>query len=845
MHQRSLPVTLAARVLPFLLPVHFAAGQVTIHERAVIDPGLRGPDHGPGTLLESVISPCHPPFDDPGPPVITRRSVFPGERLSLAALTCPGCPPHHMAGELTQGAGYVRLELTRPPGLGGEINGTSFHFREAWGYDVVAVFDQAVPADSALIKFTMTYVDFPPPNIEYIEVYFVPRQFRTVTRLEPAEVEQGGSSAISAWVQDQCEGGYPAAVTYTAAILSGGERGSLQNPLTLETGQELSGLPSPEGYMPTVVYLADGQDADSTTPVEIRITPSAPGVAPSRLVLPVKQGPTCPVVLLDPPDPAPGDTCRIRMMKKKFDGTITEYGPDQLFSIMLYPDEAGTLYSPHRTDTADYFNAVPQDNLMWLTAGEIAEESVSVYMWANEVVPGEKAEKRGVGGVTRGPDQEMCNAAFATLKQKPFKIMLGETKYYQAKYDPADSSKLVIQELGSPVLAGGIPEDVWGDHPVLRGEGQAFGVFWDKLQPVFLTDSTEPAMTALSPGLLRIVGRYWSASGSVSVVLAATHRGRRTEREVRVISPDLLGSRNNLISGPSAVGGVSQQWNIDSMIVSEAGKEGLQPQMIKAIMKKESGFFPTYRYEPFDDLRKIHNGKSGFDSSHRYWVQDQLDLGQPPPPIHENLRDGLGNLISYPGFQNLWAYYSSNARLYGKRIYASLQQKWNQLYQAARDSIRRSVNSDRRASDSAAVAAESSYVRWLKYELGDSGMIGLVAQTRIAASFGLMQLTYYGGVQSTRGYPGYNYPNDSEDYPPELLNRPDIGLKYGLLHFKKKIRDVLGNVPFGAESWSAGLEVIYWRALRGYNGSRRYPHPVFQFAAEYIPRRSAPAWSSK
>jgi hypothetical protein len=418
MCSRSLLVTAALLCVPLLLPPPPAAGQVTIHETAVIDPGRRAPGADPGGSLESLISPCNPPYDDPGPPVITRRAVFPGERLSLAALTCPGCPAHHMAGELTQGTGYVRLELTRPPGLGGEINGTSFHFREAWGYDVVAVFDQGIPEDSVVIGFTMTYVDFPPPNIEYIEVYLVRRQFQTATRLEPVMIEQGGSAAVSAWVLDQCGGAFPLAATYTATILSGGGRGSLQNPVTLEKGQVLSDLPAPEGYMPTVVFLADGQDADSTTSVEILITPSAAGVEPARVVVPVKPGPTCPVVLLDPANPAPGDTCRIRMMKKRFDGTITEYGPDQLFSVMLYPDEAGTLYSPYRPDTADYFDVVRQDSLMWLTAGEIVEESVSVYLWASEVAPQSRPEKpKLAGGPSLGPDGEMCNAAWATLGQ--------------------------------------------------------------------------------------------------------------------------------------------------------------------------------------------------------------------------------------------------------------------------------------------------------------------------------------------------------------------------------------------------------------------------------------------
>jgi hypothetical protein len=851
MHARSLPTPIVAPLLLCTLFSLPSSAQVVLHERVVIDPGRAAAGQEPGGLLEGFLSPCNPPHDDLGPPVITRRSVFPGESLSLAALTCPTCPPHHMSGELTQGAGYVRLELNRPPGLGGEINGTSFHFREAWGYDVLAVFDQAIPGDSALVTFTMTYVDFPPPNIEYIEVYFVPRQFRIVTRLEPGMIEQGGSSALSAWVLDQCGGGYPSAVTYTASILSGGERGVLQNPVTLEKGQQLSDLSPPSGYTPTVVFLAEGLDADTTTDVRIRIAASSPGVEPVLLVLPVKPGPTCPVVSLDPADIATGDSCRITIMQKTYGGMIKPYPPGQLFSIMLYPGESGTLYSPSRADTSDYFDAVPQDGLLWLTAGEVAEESVSVYMWVNEVVApsgesrqtlrGKQANKSSAGGLILGPEEETCNAAFASLKKKPFEIMLGETKYYQAKNDPRDTTKLMIQELQTPILDGGIPEDVWGTCPIPRSTGATVVVYWDKVYPLFISDSSEPQMDPLPLGLLRLVGRYIGQSGAQPARVKATHFGRTGEREIRVVMPALLGETNNRISGPSFQDGVSQFWSLDSMIIAEAGKEGIQPQVLKAIIRKESNFFPTYRYEPFDDLSKIQKPASDFDSLHRYWIHNAIQLGQPGIATHENLRDGNGSLIQYPGFQNLWSYYSSNSRLYGRRIYSSLQQKWNQLYQKARDSLWRLVKSDQRAADSASILAESSYVRWLKFEFGDSGMVKMVAQTRIAASYGLMQLTYYNGTRRLHGHLGYAYPNNDPGYPPELLNVPPVGLKYGLLHFKRKVQDVLGNIPFDDDSWNTGLEVVYWRALKRYNGSRRYPYPVLQFTKQYLPLRQSPS----
>ena len=440
MQARSLLSFVAAIAALFCLPALRSSAQVVIHERAVIDPGRLPSGPGSGGSLEGFFSPCNPPIGDPGPPVITRLAVYPGETVSLAALTCPFCPEHHMAGELTQGAGYVRLELNHPPGLGGEINGTSFHFREAWGYDVHAVFDQLVPDDSALVKFTMTYVDFPPPNIEYIEIILVRRQFRSVASASPVVLEQGWSSEVRVNALDQCGGAYPAPVIFTAGILTGGERGSLENPLTHERGQTVSGLLPAGGYTPTVVFVADGMDPDSTTEVKIQITSSVPEVIPALVVLRVKTGGTCPVVRLEPPDVATGDTARIVLMRKKLDGTITPYSSGQLFSVMLYPDEAGTLFSPHRSDTADYFDAVPQDGLLWLASAEIPEESVSVYMWVGEV---DNMESQKVGtckgadlfearnetdtglvsqperfqGPPLGIEENECNGAWPTLRR--------------------------------------------------------------------------------------------------------------------------------------------------------------------------------------------------------------------------------------------------------------------------------------------------------------------------------------------------------------------------------------------------------------------------------------------
>jgi hypothetical protein len=808
MCSRSLLVTAALLCVPLLLPPPPAAGQVTIHETAVIDPGRRAPGADPGGSLESLISPCNPPYDDPGPPVITRRAVFPGERLSLAALTCPGCPAHHMAGELTQGTGYVRLELTRPPGLGGEINGTSFHFREAWGYDVVAVFDQGIPEDSVVIGFTMTYVDFPPPNIEYIEVYLVRRQFQTATRLEPVMIEQGGSAAVSAWVLDQCGGAFPLAATYTATILSGGGRGSLQNPVTLEKGQVLSDLPAPEGYMPTVVFLADGQDADSTTSVEILITPSAAGVEPARVVVPVKPGPTCPVVLLDPANPAPGDTCRIRMMKRRFDGTITEYGPDQLFSVMLYPDEAGTLYSPYRPDTADYFDAVRQDSLMWLTAGEIVEESVSVYLWASEVVPQSRPEKpKLAGGPFLGPDGEMCNAAFASLKKKPFEIMLGETKYY---YVAATATGLQMRDDGDPLQpAINRVDDVLLE--IRRIEGDRLGVYWDKMypltSPVQVGGRTLDSLTGtaqLPAGMIRLTGRFWSQNQSHIVDIAASREGESIHSQVIVVRPFQLGARRSYSTDV-----YNRRLDVDSLCIALGGEYGIPPQTIKAQAAKESSFRPAYRYEPY--TTQFDRRSRSIGSRTPFFVSDDgfgLPGAAAVPTDHVNVLPFL-----YPSSaKRVWNIVEAYSQLvspeiptaraiYGTRessgrmnfgLYLTVQAIYDSIL-ALQKRLKDVAHHPDQISPAYQAARES-----LSIYLKESWAGGL----QTAASYGLLQLLYVEAI--AHGFAVRN------ELPPEMLNVESTTFPHAFQYQLELLRRAIG-LPSGADvdtanNWPSGLE---------------------------------------
>lgn len=63
-------------------------------------------------------------------------------------------------------------------------------------------------------------------------------------------------------------------------------------------------------------------------------------------------------------------------------------------------------------------------------------------------------------------------------------------------------------------------------------------------------------------------------------------------------------------------------------------------------------------------------------------------------------------------------------------------------------------------------------------EVGNVGMKNMIAQTRIASSYGLLQILY------TTAYDEHNYPTNNNDRP-ENLNEVKISMDYAVEHLKK------------------------------------------------------------
>lgn len=602
--------------------------------------------------------------------------------------------------------------------------------------------------------------------------------------------------------------------------------------------------------------------------------------------------PTPVIVEVSPDEIAPGDTAQISLMARNNDGTITPFDLTQVFDAQIVKGgEFGTLYTPTYNFSSDELYGIPQ-GFSFIAADSIETDSAKVEFLITAYtgviigsalknsennlnftrLPGDRdvskrlfkrSEKkilRMKGNSTKNSYGLIENAAdlaygppigfgeVLVRKEGSYPILLGETKYFQAK---EVAGRLKIEEVkpgadGVPHLDGGIASDsVWGNEPVSVEKGQKtsenLGIFYDKFYAIIDTiGKAKPVMKDLEHGLIRVIGRFWNRDSTHKALLIAQNGTDSTSISLEVIKPAKLGNNNSTVVGPN-----NNNWDLDSLIIEVAGRTGVMPQFIKAIIKKESiGFHPSYRYEPFQDLYEGHV-RAAFDSTHKYWIKSETDLGNPVIPQHHNLYTASGIIDNYPGFTTAWDYYEANSLLYPhSSLYETENKTYKRFYNNKIDSIKAADKIDFfRAASLAKSLADSRYELYLKQEIGGVGMDFTIAQTRISASYGLMQLTYYSGAKIfSRKLSIYNYPNNNSDFLPEYINLPNVNVKYGTFHFLGWLRIVLGNINYVTEkTWpkNYGLELSYWNALSSYNGrsekSKEYANEVFNYSNDYLP----------
>jgi hypothetical protein len=414
------------------------------------------------------------------------------------------------------------------------------------------------------------------------------------------------------------------------------------------------------------------------------------------------------------------------------------------------------------------------------------------------------------------------------------RILLGETKYFRAKNHPFLTGRLLIEETVEPVIGDAIPDDVWHDNPVTAvggaGLGMRLGVYWEKEKPL------PGGGGSLPRGLIRLIGRYWQSDSTYRVTLEATTVGRSHQITIVVRRPDSLGRpQANPFNATVALDLNNVTYNVDSLVTLWAGKMGSPPEAIKGIMKKESFHFnPSYRYEPLKDA-EVQNKSFHLRRMKRnaYWIESASNIGNPPPPANViNLRNGSGTHIQYPGYRGTaWDYFIADSNSYAPLYRDYYKDRRARYRDTALAKLRPLHLAD--SSQRASIFADTTLWRFIRDTVHGGGLEKRIAQTRLVASYGPMQLIYYDGISTA--YTAYPHdrqttPPNQRLFPPERLNQPHEWIEYSIRHLIAKFRTRYRDHPnenidedcFRTGSYRRGFDETYRRVLNAYNGNLKF-----------------------
>ncbi len=318
--------------------------------------------------------------------------------------------------------------------------------------------------------------------------------------------------------------------------------------------------------------------------------------------------------------------------------------------------------------------------------------------------------------------------------------------------------------------------------------------------------------------------------------MSATSGARKGRIIIEVKKPARLGDNHQKANDVRGT-----QFNLDSLIIRCGGKYGVMPQFLKAMVSVESmGLFnPCYRYEPYTDVAELQTkdraGRPYYESAKfsHYRILDAADKGRPDIPMdHSNVLNSVGAEMTYPGYTTIWDYYQMHASFYSLTISQQYAPKyeWKDLFRQFAKKLFEKNPEELSGTEQPVVeqATRTQFLDWEKTKF-KGGMEHMVAQTRICASYGLLQLMYHRGAE---------YPQNNGGYLPEAINDYKVGFRYGLMHLISKfnLRSVLNN-RFDDPTWQGGLEAKYKRAVGLYNGGgNSYANKVISQVATFAPQ---------
>ncbi len=617
----------------------------------------------------------------------------------------------------------------------------------------------------------------------------------------------------------------------------------------------------------------------------------------------------------------PGDSAKITIQRKLKGGAIVDYQPNQTFEIGMLDGCAlgGLIYCDETEDCyySSYFYGIPQSSSIYFVADSLADTGTvklrigliengcstnsnnklvvlsDEYYIDMSTKSDKKVLKKEPLTIKKETQANYCFLspieterfvnANVKVDKEAYPILLGETKYYQAKYNELER-KLDIVEIKDKLtrvsqnegLVNGeegwiwITEDIWGSNPIRPMiESNLSAIYWEKRYPIYIDN---PGGTnhrdyvnseKLDGGLIRVMGRFWKEKeasenetdykNKYSVKLTAEMNNGTTKTIVlRVIKPNQLGLIHNQEINVSG-----NFYNLDEQIIKFAGEYGIPPQFIKADIEAEGDFNPAFRYEPFYTIKYLYkkeNDKVKFGQPHdllksspyRITVDEKIYLDETNingtakigptegVEVHQYITNGTSvPLNSYPGYSgSIWDYFYARCKTVNPTaaydIYPKSEPQW---YQSAIDGWDKAfeegllkwtkkyliINKNgsfyfpHLSSDLLNLLARLEANNWLKTKYrGGLFEIG-IAQTRLASSYGLMQIIY----PTAKSYWKYND-------KPEFLNENDKCLTNALAYLKQKIANILSISSKNLDqksNFSLGLEETYIPSFNNYHGS--------------------------
>jgi len=554
-----------------------------------------------------------------------------------------------------------------------------------------------------------------------------------------------------------------------------------------------------------------------------------------------------------------GDTVNVNLQRQRGDDPPRPFEPGQLFEVGI---EKGCEFAKILTSdfrTGDYFDSLKQpirivleedittDSLkLKLKVGAISD-TITYY---DKNAPGVSVIISKAGIYKNNDLNNKCEDYnyklyyYTTLEdsvEKPVEIMLGETKYFQLIRKPkagAGNFEYKIKEV-KKFDSKGVPlfdkyaitnKDVWLKNPIQVTSGNKSGVHWGK--------------TGIPQGMLKVIGRFWSKETNFSVYIQASGLYYIIKKKLKVITPDKLLTDENKRAYKYYVDVNNKTVNMDSICILYGGKYGIPPHLIKGQIFKEAGkknfggnigwaFTPSYRYEPFttqwDKYLKSWSGK--------YYFKDSTSADFSNIPDHKNVM----NMEYFTEVKTVWEVINEYSQLqdknnpsdFGERksdntmnFYPKFFKRLQNKYDAFLDYYKKVKKiKNTAAGDSANLAMAN----WFKNTWKGGRAKNVIAQTRCASSYGLLQMLYTTAREKIK----YN-----KSLSPEKMNENDM-IESFIKAQKDYLITYLGKDEEKKSNWQTGyIESFKASIFDPWNSADTYSKSVLGFSNRFLPRKN-------